>query len=101
MIKKSDPSSASNPSSKSTGRKKKDVTLLRPVICICNDLYVPALRQLRQMCFLVHFHAPHTSNLTGRLMEVVDVGMMIVIIILIIIIKFYILLLTIYLSIFN
>ena len=27
---------------------KKNIILQRPIICICNDLYVPALRPLRQ-----------------------------------------------------
>lgn len=29
--------------------------LKRPIICICNDVYVPALRPLRQAAFVVHF----------------------------------------------
>ncbi|KAH9680995.1 AAA domain-containing protein [Citrus sinensis] len=38
--------------SKKKGRKK--ASLLRPVICICNDLYAPALRSLRQIAKLKH-----------------------------------------------
>ncbi|KAH9650058.1 AAA domain-containing protein [Citrus sinensis] len=38
--------------SKKKGCKK--ASLLRPVICICNDLYAPALRSLRQIAKLKH-----------------------------------------------
>ncbi|KAL6561493.1 hypothetical protein OROMI_017094 [Orobanche minor] len=34
---------------KSSWKKPKNSVLLRPVICICNDLYAPALRPLRQV----------------------------------------------------
>src|ERR1700723_918480 len=38
------------------GKKKKRANvLMRPVICICNDPWKPALRQLRQVAFLIHF----------------------------------------------
>ena len=40
-------------SAKSKKKGKKDIILQRPVICICNDLYVPALRPLRQHALLV------------------------------------------------
>ncbi len=40
--------------SASKGKKKAKVELLqRPIICICNDLYVPALRPLKQHCMMV------------------------------------------------
>jgi chromosome transmission fidelity protein 18 len=29
--------------------------LRRPVVCICNDAYVPALRQLKQHAIVVNF----------------------------------------------
>ena len=29
--------------------------LKRPIICICNDLYAPALRPLREVARVVHF----------------------------------------------
>ena len=37
------------------GKKKKDSSapLQRPIICICNDLFVPALRKLKPMCMVV------------------------------------------------
>ena len=44
--------------------------LARPVICICNDLYVPALRPLRQLALLVPFPPTLSSRLVQRLQEV-------------------------------
>ncbi|XP_077426056.1 chromosome transmission fidelity protein 18 homolog [Vanacampus margaritifer] len=51
-------------------RKKKEHILLRPIICICNDLYVPALRPLRQQAFLLAFPQTQPSRLTQRLAEI-------------------------------
>ncbi|KAL1115693.1 hypothetical protein AAG570_005983 [Ranatra chinensis] len=36
--------------------------LRRPIICICNDVYVPALRPLRQIAFTLHFPPTSTSR---------------------------------------
>ncbi|XP_070811386.1 chromosome transmission fidelity protein 18 homolog isoform X8 [Pituophis catenifer annectens] len=44
--------------------------LLRPVICICNDQYVPALRLLKQQAFLLHFPSTLQSRLVQRLHEI-------------------------------
>jgi chromosome transmission fidelity protein 18 len=44
--------------------------LKRPVICICNDIYVPALRSLRQIAFIVHFPPTASSRLAQRLLEI-------------------------------
>ncbi|XP_077506370.1 chromosome transmission fidelity protein 18 homolog isoform X1 [Amblyomma americanum] len=56
----------------STGKKKKKEgsLLLRPVICICNELYVPALRPLRQVALMLHFPSTQKGRLCNRLMEV-------------------------------
>lgn len=40
--------------------KRKGSVLKRPIICICNDVYVPALRNLRQSAFVLNF-PPTTS----------------------------------------
>lgn len=32
--------------------------LMRPIICICNDLYTPALRPLREVAKIFHFRKP-------------------------------------------
>ena len=37
--------------------------LKRPVICICNDIYVPALRSLRQIALIVQFPPTASSRL--------------------------------------
>ncbi|XP_061575429.1 chromosome transmission fidelity protein 18 homolog [Cololabis saira] len=51
-------------------KKKKEHILLRPIICICNDLYTPALRPLRQQAFLLVFPQTQPSRLTQRLAEI-------------------------------
>nr|XP_019956731.1 PREDICTED: chromosome transmission fidelity protein 18 homolog [Paralichthys olivaceus] len=51
-------------------KKKKESILLRPIICICNDLYVPALRPLRQQAFLLAFPQTQPSRLAQRLAEI-------------------------------
>ncbi|XP_069699964.1 chromosome transmission fidelity protein 18 homolog isoform X2 [Periplaneta americana] len=61
---------------KDTGRgrgKKKGrggSVLKRPVICICNDVYVPALRALRQVALIVQFPPTMSSRLAQRLLEI-------------------------------
>ncbi|XP_062243769.1 chromosome transmission fidelity protein 18 homolog [Platichthys flesus] len=51
-------------------KKKKESILLRPIICICNDLYVPALRPLRLQAFLLAFPQTQPSRLAQRLTEI-------------------------------
>lgn len=46
--------------------------LLRPIICICNDLYAPSLRPLRPMSKLVRFSKPPTNLVVKRLREVCE-----------------------------
>ncbi|XP_056391327.1 chromosome transmission fidelity protein 18 homolog isoform X2 [Hyla sarda] len=54
-----------------TKKKKKDGGLmLRPIICICNDQYVPSLRQLRQQAFMLNFPQTLPSRLVQRLHEI-------------------------------
>ncbi|CAI9117844.1 OLC1v1019329C1 [Oldenlandia corymbosa var. corymbosa] len=48
-------------------KKQKKTSLLRPVICICNDLYAPALRQLRQVAKVHVFVQPTVSRVVNRL----------------------------------
>ncbi|CAO1622886.1 unnamed protein product [Jaminaea pallidilutea] len=55
------------------GRKgKRSKPLLRPIICICNDLYAPALRPLRPHCRLIRFQKPAQNHLVGRLKTVCE-----------------------------
>ncbi|KAM9599424.1 chromosome transmission fidelity protein 18 homolog isoform 2-T2 [Morphnus guianensis] len=51
-------------------RRREDGLLLRPIICICNDQYVPALRPLRQQSFLLNFPRTAPSRLAQRLCEI-------------------------------
>uniref|UniRef100_A0A182RUR9 AAA+ ATPase domain-containing protein n=1 Tax=Anopheles funestus TaxID=62324 RepID=A0A182RUR9_ANOFN len=50
------------------GRDK--VLLKRPIICICNDMYVPALRQLRQVAYVVNFPPTEGVRLAERLLVI-------------------------------
>ncbi|XP_072273094.1 chromosome transmission fidelity protein 18 homolog [Pyxicephalus adspersus] len=52
-------------------KKKEGGLLLRPIICICNDQYVPSLRQLRQQAFVLNFPQTLPSRLVQRLYEIV------------------------------
>ncbi|XP_063243725.1 chromosome transmission fidelity protein 18 homolog isoform X2 [Bacillus rossius redtenbacheri] len=56
------------------GRGKKKAAgagvLKRPIICICNDVYVPALRPLRQLALVVNFPPTASARLAQRLMEI-------------------------------
>ncbi|XP_059632203.1 uncharacterized protein LOC132274873 [Cornus florida] len=51
----------------SSKRKRKNASLSRPVICICNDLYAPALRPLRQVAKVHIFTQPTVSRVVSRL----------------------------------
>ncbi|KAL3639772.1 hypothetical protein CASFOL_014740 [Castilleja foliolosa] len=51
---------------KSSRKKQRNSVLLRPVICICNDLYVPALRPLRQVAKVHIFVQPSVSRIVNR-----------------------------------
>eukprot|EP00004_Rigifila_ramosa_P012134 TRINITY_DN260_c1_g2_i1.p1 TRINITY_DN260_c1_g2~~TRINITY_DN260_c1_g2_i1.p1 ORF type:complete len:711 (-),score=159.44 TRINITY_DN260_c1_g2_i1:3-2135(-) len=44
--------------------------LMRPIICICNDQYAPALRTLRQVALVFQFKAPTPSRIAARLSEI-------------------------------
>lgn len=56
------------------GKKKGDKTskfiLKRPIICVCNDMYAPALRQLRQCAFVVNFPQIDSTRLAERLFTI-------------------------------
>ncbi|XP_018321771.1 chromosome transmission fidelity protein 18 homolog [Agrilus planipennis] len=60
--------SATTKSTKGTTKKRN--VLKRPIICICNDVYVPALKPLRQIAFVVNFPQTSTSRLAERLCEI-------------------------------
>ncbi|XP_047324218.1 chromosome transmission fidelity protein 18 homolog [Impatiens glandulifera] len=48
-------------------KKPKKASLTRPVICICNDLYTPALRPLRQVAKVHVFVQPTLTRVVDRL----------------------------------
>ncbi|KAJ1832492.1 Chromosome transmission fidelity protein 18 [Coemansia sp. RSA 2711] len=50
--------------------RRRNIPLRRPIICICNNVYAPALRPLRQIaqCFTVN--APTAARLAQRLADV-------------------------------
>jgi chromosome transmission fidelity protein 18 len=54
-------------------KKKKDNNktetskLLRPIICICNNQYVPALKKLRAVATVFNFEKPKLTKLVQRL----------------------------------
>ncbi|KAI4346173.1 hypothetical protein L6164_013246 [Bauhinia variegata] len=52
---------------KSSKKGHKTASLSRPVICICNDLYAPALRPLRQVAKVHMFVQPTVSRVVSRL----------------------------------
>ncbi|KAI8113754.1 hypothetical protein M9435_003746 [Picochlorum sp. BPE23] len=52
---------------KPSRKKKKDKPLTRPVICICNDLYAPVLRPLRDVARVFHVRPPSAEKLVERL----------------------------------
>ncbi|KAJ8035506.1 Chromosome transmission fidelity protein 18-like [Holothuria leucospilota] len=53
-----------------TKKKKKLQLLQRPIICICNDLYVPALRPLRQVSYISHFPPTVSARLASRMLQI-------------------------------
>ncbi|KAG8905214.1 hypothetical protein FRB99_000483 [Tulasnella sp. 403] len=46
--------------------------LLRPIICICNDLWAPSIVKLRAIARIVRFHPAAPTQLVKRLREVCD-----------------------------
>ncbi|RGP79665.1 chromosome transmission fidelity 18 [Fusarium longipes] len=67
-----------NASSNNYGSKKKkkgdDFRLLRPLILICNDVYAPALRPLRQsnLAEIIHVGKPTMESVVARLKAVFE-----------------------------
>lgn len=53
-----------------SGKKRKKNLLIRPIVCICNDLYAPALRELRRVCTLLTMPPIPTPILSRRLFEI-------------------------------
>ncbi len=51
-------------------KEKAEIKLTRPLICICNDLYSPVLRKLRQCSVVIQFKPASTQRLVQRLKQV-------------------------------
>ncbi|XP_043245591.1 chromosome transmission fidelity protein 18 homolog [Amphibalanus amphitrite] len=64
--------SAGSGDTSSNKKKKKEgpAPIHRPVICICNDPYVPALRPLRQMALVMTFPPTTSERLASRLADI-------------------------------
>lgn len=60
---------AEGPAGKGKGGRKAEV-LTRPIICICNDLYAPALRPLRDVARVFHFKRPDPRKISARLRRI-------------------------------
>lgn len=52
---------------KSLNKGRKAVSLSRPMICICNDLYAPSLRSLRHVAKVHVFAQPTVNRVVNRL----------------------------------
>lgn len=50
-------------------RGRKNKSLMRPVICICNDLYAPVIRPLRAVALSFTFKAPTVRIFFGRVWQ--------------------------------
>lgn len=56
-----------------TGGKKSNLPVLKtPIIAICNDLYTPSLRSLRNLALVLHVPQLETSNMVRRLKEILN-----------------------------
>lgn len=55
------------------GRRKGDnFKLQRPIVAVCNDLYVPALKALRPLAEVVHMRKPPTGPMVVRLKSILE-----------------------------
>ena len=70
MAVSSDVAAASSSNRKSAGKKKHRKTLKRPIICICNDPYVAALKPLRDVSLILPLQRPSMNRISRRLKEI-------------------------------
>ncbi|KAJ1565258.1 hypothetical protein HK096_003776, partial [Nowakowskiella sp. JEL0078] len=56
--------------SRTVTKKKQSQDLLRPIICICNDVYAPVLKLLRVHAKIVTFRSHSYKSLAKRLQEI-------------------------------
>ncbi|KAG2224906.1 hypothetical protein INT45_010855 [Circinella minor] len=57
---------------KKKGKGKEASPLLRPIICVCNDLYAPVLRPLRSIAHLIQFRKIPMLTVAKRLQQICD-----------------------------
>ncbi|KAH8412408.1 hypothetical protein KR009_001817 [Drosophila setifemur] len=62
---------------KAKGAKAEHNILKRPIICICNDVYDPALRPLRQVAFVVTFPPIDSARLAERYELLIEINTLI------------------------
>ncbi|KAI9602961.1 hypothetical protein H4Q26_002269 [Puccinia striiformis f. sp. tritici PST-130] len=62
--------SSNLPKFKSKGKNLDQRPLLRPIICICNDLYAPVLRPLRPISKIIRFNNPTQLTIVKRLQSI-------------------------------
>ncbi|CAL4150868.1 unnamed protein product [Meganyctiphanes norvegica] len=55
---------------KKKGAKDGPKLMQRPVLCICNDVFTPALRPLKMMALVIQFLPTQTSKLAQRLFDI-------------------------------
>lgn len=67
------PDGLDNTESRKVRHRTRKRVLGRPIVCICNDLYVSALKPLRQVAHIVHLRKPAASLLASRLRHVCQV----------------------------
>lgn len=67
-----DPAEDSADEKTNRDRKKKKSPHCRPIICICNNLYAPALKPLRQVAQIIQLRKPSPVVLSKRLKTICD-----------------------------
>ncbi|XP_006873987.1 PREDICTED: chromosome transmission fidelity protein 18 homolog [Chrysochloris asiatica] len=65
-----EPGGQAGPAGGRRRRRAEGALLMRPVICICNNQFAPALRQLKQQALVLHFPPTLPSRLLQRLQEI-------------------------------
>ncbi|KRZ03064.1 Chromosome transmission fidelity protein 18 -like protein [Trichinella zimbabwensis] len=53
-----------------SGKKSRKIIIRRPIVCICNDLFAPSLRELRKIALVIHVPSVETTRLSSRLLQI-------------------------------
>ncbi|XP_065318363.1 chromosome transmission fidelity protein 18 homolog [Gordionus sp. m RMFG-2023] len=61
---------SSQDSTRSDKKGRKNLSLNRPVICLANDIYTPALKALRQHSYIINVKSISSFRLTNRLKKI-------------------------------